>query len=137
VKGALRTTPVETLNLEPGEWVEVKSQAEIAATLDRNGKNRGLAFTIEMTPFCGRQFRVLRRIERMVYEPTGRFIELKNTVVLDGVVCDGCHSLRGGCPRANYHFWREVWLRRVNPAVPSVARANSERAESPQTPVLN
>jgi hypothetical protein len=36
--------------------------------------------------------------------------ELKDTVLLDGVTCDG-HIRVGGCPREVYHFWRETWLR--------------------------
>lgn len=91
----------------------MKSKDEITATLDRNGKNRGLAFTVEMIPFCGKTFRVLRRLERMIYEPTQQLIEVKNTVILEGVTCDGCHILRGGCPRENFHFWREAWLKRI------------------------
>ncbi len=113
VRGNRSTTPAEVLDLRPGEWVRVRSEPEIAATLDRDGKNRGLAFTVEMVQFCGKTFRVLRRLERTIYEPTGRIVELKNTVILDGVTCDGCHILRGGCPRENFHFWREIWLRRL------------------------
>jgi len=113
VSGTLNTTPTEALNLRPGEWVVVKSKQEITATLDRNGKNQGLAFTIEMVQFCGKPFRVLRRLERMVLEPTRALIDMKNTVILEGVTCDGCHILRGGCPRENFHFWREIWLRRL------------------------
>lgn len=113
VKGVGNTTPVEVLNLQPGEWVRVKSKEQITASLDQKGKNQGLAFTVEMIPFCGRTFRVLNRLERMIHEPTRRLVQVKNTVILEGVTCDGCHIMRGGCPRANFHFWREAWLQRV------------------------
>lgn len=114
VEGLLDKTPTESLELQSGEWVEVKCEEEIARTLDRNGKNRGLAFTVEMLPFCGREFRVLRRVERMIHEPSGELMPVKSTVILEGVTCDGCHIMRGGCPRDNYHLWREVWLRRMD-----------------------
>jgi len=113
VEGTRNSTPVDVLILQPGEWVRVKSKEEIAATLDRNGKNQGLAFTVEMVQFCGKTFRVLKRLEKMIHEPSRKLIQVRNTVVLDGVTCDGCHILRGGCPRENYHFWREAWLERV------------------------
>ena len=43
-------TPTICLNLQPGEWVRVKSYKEILATLDTNNKNRGLYFDAEMVP---------------------------------------------------------------------------------------
>lgn len=113
VEGDRNKTPIEILDLKPGELVRVKAEREIAATLDRTGKNRGLSFTVEMVPCCGKTFTVLRRIERSIHEPTRRLIELKHTVILKGVTCDGCHILRGGCPRETFHFWREAWLTRL------------------------
>jgi len=113
LEGRLTTTPRDALHLQPGELIRVKSKKEITATLDRHGRNRGLAFTVEMVPFCGGTFRVLGRIEKMIHEPSRRLIELANTVILENVVCDGCHILRGGCVRANYLYWREIWLERV------------------------
>jgi hypothetical protein len=101
--------------------VKVKTKDEIAATLDVEGKNRGLAFTVEMLPFCGGTFRVLRRLEKMIHEPTRKLINVEDTVILDNVTCDGCHILRGGCPRENYHYWREIWLKRTQ-AQESVTR---------------
>lgn len=113
LEGRQRTTPVAQLDLMPGEWVRVKPREEIIRTLDAQGKNRGLAFTVEMVRFCGGRHRVLRRVERMIYEPTRKLINLENTVILEDVVCDGCHSLRAGCPRENYLLWREIWLERA------------------------
>lgn len=113
LEGTCIQTTRRTLNLMPGEWVRVKSAEQIAETVNKRGKNRGLAFTVEMLPFCGRTFRVLRRLEKMIDERTGKLISLEGTVILENVICDGCHILRGGCPKQNYHYWREVWLERV------------------------
>jgi hypothetical protein len=113
LEGTLTRTPRESLNLKPGEWIRVKATEEIARTLNKEGKNRGLAFTVEMLPFCGGRFRVLKRLEKMIHEPTRRLISVDGTVILENVTCDGCHILRGGCPKNNYHYWREVWLERV------------------------
>lgn len=106
-------TPSEALELRPGEWVEVKSREEIAQTLDRGGRNRGLEFPLYMLPFLGRRFQVERRVSRIILETSGEMRELKHTVVLRGVTCDG-YGRWGGCPRDACHFWREIWLRRVD-----------------------
>jgi hypothetical protein len=110
-------TPTETLNLAVGEWVEVKSYEDIAATLDGNGKNRGMRFDIEMKPFCGRRFRVAKRVERILVEQTGELMDMKTpSVILEGVVCQSKYSgCRMFCPRQIPSFWREIWLRRVDP----------------------
>lgn len=111
VPGALRRTPTESLNLQPGEDVRVKSADEIRATLDAAGKNRGLMFTKEMLAFCDQVHRVRSRVERMVNELTGAVVPMTHTVILDRVTCNGC-SMRA-CPRDSFHYWREIWLRRA------------------------
>jgi hypothetical protein len=107
-------------DLEAGEWVRVKSPAEIRATLNDQGKNRGLWFDREMLPFCGRVFQVRQRVDRIIDERTGDMIELSSDcITLDGVVCSGEHSVgRWFCPRAILPYWREGWLERIE--VPTV-----------------
>lgn len=109
------------LDLQPGELVQIKSKEEIAETLTRNGRNRGLWFDREMMLHCGRTFRVRRRITRFINDQNGKMIELKtDCVTLDGCVCSGEHSLsRWFCGRAIYPYWREIWLRRVNALEPT------------------
>jgi hypothetical protein len=118
IEGTASKTPVELLNLQPGELVEVRSKEEIMATLDKDQKNRGLWFDSEMLPYCGGIYRVLRRVHRIVDEKTGKIVNMKNPcIVLEGVVCKSdYHRL---CPRAIYPYWRESWLRRASPAIPS------------------
>jgi hypothetical protein len=104
--------PSETLDLQPGEIVEVKSKEEIFATLDENDETQGLRFDSEMLKYCGRRARVLRRIEKIIDEKTGRMLKIKRpTVILEGVICAG--DYHRSCPRAIYPYWREAWLRRV------------------------
>ena len=108
-------TPTLNLNLQPGEWVRVKSYKAILATCDASGKNRGMTFDAEMVPYCGGIYRVLRRATRIVNEKTGEIQELKNPcIILDGVVCQSRYSeCRLFCPRSIYSYWREIWLERV------------------------
>jgi hypothetical protein len=108
IVGTRHKTERQSLDLRPGEWVEVKSRKEIEATLDTAGKNKGLLFAPPMLPYCGKRYRVANRLQKMILEETGKMIELKDTVVLEGVTCEAW-----GCQRSNLQFWREIWLKRV------------------------
>jgi hypothetical protein len=110
VTGSRQKTETLSLDLQPGEWVEKKSRSEIEETLDVSGKNKGLLFTPPMLPYCGKRYRVANRLQKMILEENGRMIQLKDTVVLEGVTCQAW-----GCQRSNLQFWREIWLRRVEP----------------------
>ena len=112
-KGILRKTPIECLNLKEGELVEVRPFNEILHTLNKRGKNKGLKFTLDMKQYCGKQFRVRNKLEKMIREETGEMLEIKNTVILEEATCTYPY-LFAGCPRAEFHYWREIWLKRVN-----------------------
>lgn len=100
-----------SLGLEPGEFVEVKSEEEIRATFTRPGGTRGLGFMDEMWKFCGERFRVYKRLNRIMLESTAELRMMKSVVLLENNYCDGsCHYR---CDRACFHFWSEAWLKRV------------------------
>lgn len=101
----------EVLGLRPGELVEVKSIDDILATLGPNRKYKGLLWMTGMRKFCGKRYRVLKRIEKILLETNGESRKMKNTVILEGVMCDG--SEFGDCDRSCFHFWREAWLKRI------------------------
>jgi hypothetical protein len=113
--GCASGPPPAPLNLQPGEWVKVRSREEIAPTLNAAGYNRGLWFDREMMAYCGGTFRVRRRIQRFIDDRYSKMVELKSDcVTLEGVVCTGeLSSRRWFCPRAAYPYWRECWLQRV------------------------
>ncbi len=102
--------PGEILNLQPGEWVTVKSEQEILATLDPRGALRGLVFVDEMRGYFEKPFKVHKRLERMFLEESKQYRRLTNTVLLEGVQCQGIGI---GCDRCCFVFWREAWLRRI------------------------
>jgi hypothetical protein len=112
IGGKLRKTPHEVLNLRPGELVRVKPIEEIVKTLDTTNRNRGMTFDREMLKYCGRQARVLRRVEKIIDEKTGKMMHLRNPcIILEDVICTSdYHRL---CPRGIYPYWREIWLERV------------------------
>ena len=73
------------LNLQPGDWVQVKSLDEIYQTLDEKKKLKGLFFMPEMEKFCGKKFRVFKRAEIIKLEPSGEIRKLKTpSVFLEG-----------------------------------------------------
>ena len=100
------------LDLQKGEWVEVRSAEEIRQTLDGSGRSRGLGFMPGMLSYCGKRLRVYKRAETIVLEGTGETRRLKNTVLLDGAICDGEGF---ACDRSCFYFWRETWLKRAVP----------------------
>ena len=113
------STPVGRLGLQPGELVRIKSKAEIEHTIDRHGRNRGLTFDAEeMAPYCGKVVKVHKAVTRIIEEPTGRMIEMKQPcIMLEGVICSGDYaSCRLNCPRAIPSYWRELWLERIGNA---------------------
>jgi hypothetical protein len=127
--GRNKSTPVERLDLQPGEWIEVKSMDSINQTLNETGYNRGLLFFPDMRLLCGRQQRVERRVEKIIVDGTGEMRQLHNTVYLEGSHC-GCVYALGGCPRSEFSYWREIWLRRS----PVPAASSAERTvQSGQT----
>jgi hypothetical protein len=111
-RGRHASTPVESLNLRPGESIEVKPIENIVDTLNEAGKNRGLYFSPDMRLSCGARQKVKGRLDKIIVDGTGEMRHLKNTVSLEGSVC-GCAQIAfGGCPRNEFNYWREIWLRR-------------------------
>jgi hypothetical protein len=110
-----RPTPTVNLNLQPGELVRVKSHQEILATLDDGSKNRGLWWDAELVPYCGKTFRVAKRVHNVLDEKTGKMIRMQSpSILLESAICAARYSpCRMFCPKSTYCFWREIWLERV------------------------
>jgi hypothetical protein len=115
-------TPSRPLNLQPGELVRVRSQEEILQTLNTESKNQGLYFDAEMVPFCGKTYRVLQRVSKIINEQTGKMQEMKTPcITLASVFCQSRYSkCRLLCPRSIPPYWREIWLERVSESAPEM-----------------
>ena len=120
LRGTNQRTPTETLDLQPGELVRVKSRARIAQTLDVHGRNKGMGICEEMTQLCGRTAEVRNRVDRIIEEKTGKMRPLHHSVMLrnlegDPRACEEClcHAELGDCPRGELMYWREIWLERA------------------------
>jgi predicted DNA-binding antitoxin AbrB/MazE fold protein len=125
VEGPQKRTPLEKLDLRVGEIVQVKSVQEIAQTLDRNSRNRGLVYDRGLEKFSGRRYRVQERLDFMISEYTGEMKKPESTVILENLTCF-CNNVLGGCPRQEVIYWRENWLTRVDDAA-----AETEKAVAP------
>jgi len=112
-RGENRSTPAESLKLQPGELVEVKPIETIRQTLNKTAHNRGLWFSPDMRLLCGKSKKVERRIDKIIVDGTGEMRQLHNTVYLEGSMCGCAHVAFGGCSRREFVYWREIWLRRT------------------------
>jgi hypothetical protein len=98
--------------LRVGDWVEVRSKAEILATLDSSGQLDGMPFMPEMLAFCGKRFQVYKRAHKTcdtVFPVRGR--RVARAVHLD-TRCDG--SAHGGCQASCLIFWKDAWLKPIS-----------------------
>jgi hypothetical protein len=108
--------------LKVGDQVEVRSLADIRATLDADGCLDGLPFQTEMAAFCGRRFVVYRVVDKIYdYRRTSKLRRVKRAVALAAVRCSGADH--GGCQAQCSLIWKEDWVRRVEQALP--VRADS------------
>ncbi len=111
--------------LRPGETVQVLNFEEIAATLDGDGCLDRMPFMPEMRAFCGRRFTVRHRLNKTCVEGYGARL-LHSTVTLQGVYCDG--SSHDGCQRSCPVFWKEAWLKTVEPEPRAPGEASPAQA---------
>lgn len=98
--------------LRAGDVVEVRSEAEVLATLEQDGVLDRLPFMPEMLASCGSRFTVSSRADTTCF--WGGLRRMESAVHLDGVRCDG--SAHGGCQAGCLVFFKEEWLKPVTPS---------------------
>ena len=115
-----------------GDLVQIRSKAEILATLDENGCVDGMPFMPEMLQFCGKVVPVAavahKTCDTAQKKGTGR--RLQQAVHLTGLRCDG--SAHGGCQAACNLFWKDAWVKPVTgpETRPATTRPRSECDEA-------
>ncbi len=100
-------------NLNPGNWVRVRSEEEIRSNLNTWNQLKGCSFMEEMWPYCGTKQQVFKRVEKFLDERDYLMKRCKGIVLLEGVICEGTKDF-GTCDRSCYYFWREEWLERLD-----------------------
>ena len=115
-------TTVSAKGLRVGDLVEVRSANEIMATLDERGELENLPFMPEMLKFCGQRLTVDKVAHKLCDTIGGSGLhKMENAVHLTGSRCDG--TAHGGCQTACLLYWKEAWLKRVEPGAASSATA--------------
>ena len=99
--------------LNQGDWVRVKTSVEIARTLDKNSKNKGLWFDRDMLKFCGQDFQVRGKVRQIVDITSLAMIPMKTPcIVLETVHFTG--EFQGFGEQHDYLYWREAWLQPIS-----------------------
>ncbi len=100
------------MDLKVGDVVEVRSEAEIRATLDERGELDGLPFMPEMAAYCGRRLTVHKVAHKLCDTQTRTGLRrMERAVHLTGARCDG--AAHGGCQTNCSMYWKDAWIRRV------------------------
>lgn len=101
--------------LRRGDWVRVRSSSQIARTLDRNSKHKGLWFDRDMLKHCGSVRRVRGRVDKIIDINTRSMITMKTPcIVLEGVHYSG--EFQGFGEQHDFLYWREAWLESMSDA---------------------
>jgi hypothetical protein len=101
------------LELRVGERVRVRSADEIASTLNKRGRNKGLWFDRDQLKRIGECYTVRARVERIIDDATGKLLPMRTPcIILDGLYASG--EFMRFCAQHDYMYWREAWLARVD-----------------------
>jgi hypothetical protein len=103
---------IEECTLSVGDLVTVRSAHEIAQTLNRQNKHKGLWFDRDMLKFCGQTFRVSATVTRLIDVTTGQMRTVKTPCYLLENVDSTGEYLRFNA-QSDPLFWRDVWLKLV------------------------
>jgi len=116
-------TAASATGLRVGDVVEVCSAEEIMATLDERGELDNLPFMPEMLKYCGRRLTVNKVAHKLcdTVSGGGGLRKMENAVHLTDARCDG--SSHGGCQTACLLYWKDAWLKRVEPGDATFAAA--------------
>ncbi len=98
--------------LRPGDLVRIKSLEEIKACL-KDGKTKGLEFMPSMARYCGREVKILKKINYIFDERAWKMRKC-NSYILEGLICDGVDMFsREGCDRCCFFFWKSEWFEKI------------------------
>ena len=73
-------------------------------------------------------------MDRMISETTGEMRQVGSTIILDGLNCLCWQNHVGGCPRADFMWWREIWLEREQGFDRPIGTEIAERSDRDDKP---
>ena len=101
------------LGLKAGEWVVVRSRAEILATLDQHGQLDKMPFMPEMLQYAGQKLQVSKRAHKTCDPINGlESRALPDSVHIGDLRCDG--SAHANCQAGCLFFFKDAWLKRAD-----------------------
>ena len=118
-----------------GDWVEIRSEAEILRSLDQHGQLDGLPFMPEMLKYCGQRFQVWKRAHKTcdtVNKTGGR--RMTSAVHLQELRCDG--QAHGGCQAGCLLYWKDAWVKPVSDGDRATAPLDPELRDDGAVPTL-
>ena len=98
--------------LKPGDMVKVRPYYEIQRTLDKKGFYKGMLFINEMVRYCGKTYKVYKRVNNVFMHHDNKMQKVRNVVLLEGLFCNGYGS-DIDCDRTCFFFWKEAWLEKI------------------------
>src|SRR5262245_52727452 len=117
-----------TNGFRAGDWVQVRSKAEILRTLDANGRLDELPFMPEMLQFCGKTLRIGKRAHKTCDPAVGiGGRKMSDTVHLENIRCNG--SAHDGCEAGCLIFWKQAWLRPLDGATERAVSARPQEVQ--------
>ncbi len=66
----------------------------------------------EMWVHCGKSFKVMKNVHRILDERSMKMKKCKNVVLLEGLMCNGSWPFKD-CDRSCYFLWKEAWLIKI------------------------
>lgn len=98
--------------IQPGDFVRIKTRKEIFATLDNRNRCGQVTFDDGMWAYCGTTQRVFKIVNKFIDENKWIMRKANNCVLLENVICNGKSAL-GQCDRSCFYFWRKEWLEKI------------------------
>jgi hypothetical protein len=99
-------------DLNVGDRVQIRSEEDIRSTLNQDNVFKGLGVMPEMIKYHGKEYRVFKKINRIVIESTGELRNIRSpTYLLEGVFCTG--EFHHNCDRSCFILWKREWLKKL------------------------
>ena len=103
---------ISSTPLKSGDRVRVRPFYEIKTTLDEKGFYKGMLFIDDMVQFCGKIYKVFKRVNKVYMHRDKKMQKCRGVVLLEGVLCHG-YGAEIDCDRTCFFFWKEDWLEKI------------------------
>jgi hypothetical protein len=100
--------------IQSGDTVVVRSEAEIKNTLNRWRKTRGCTFQIEMYQHCNKEYKVFKKVDYFFDETRQKMCKCNDLFLLEGCYCSGATAYLKPCQRNCFFFWHSSWISRIS-----------------------